>query len=61
MYSLKPSLAVAVKGKQAIEGLLGVVHFRERRFEAGASARSASRWKNVGDLLDAAESLQKAR
>ena len=32
LYSLKAALAVAVEGEEAIEGLLGGVHFREGGF-----------------------------
>src|SRR4030067_766676 len=62
LYSLKPALAVAIEGEQAIESLLRGIHFREGRFDARSSATgSASRRIDIGDLLDPAESLHEAR
>ena len=37
LYSLKPGFAVAIQIKEAVERLLGGVHFRESRLEAGTS------------------------
>jgi hypothetical protein len=35
LYSLKPGFAVAIQIKEAVERLLGGVHFRKSRLEAG--------------------------
>jgi hypothetical protein len=37
LYSLNPGFAEAVQIKEAVERLLGGVHFRESRLEAGAA------------------------
>ena len=55
MYSLRAASPVAIKGEEAIEGLLGGVHFREGGFDAGTSAGSTRRRVDVGDLLDSGE------
>jgi hypothetical protein len=35
LYSLNPGFAVAIQIKESVERLLGGVHFRESRLEAG--------------------------
>ena len=60
LYSLKAALPVAIEGEEAVEGLLGGVHFREGGSDAGTSAGSTRRRIDIGDLLDSGEGLQEA-